>query len=149
MTFVDEEENEVAEILRHYTAKTQKFVEANPLKKDDLNRIVMSRLAEGVSEATPPDLAKQFAMVVQRSDAVFPLLQQIYEKAGNDKKVNRAVGEELFRMGAWDMMQGAFYTLSNYCPLSIEGRRKGDLELSHWIYSSLQTDWNGIGPWRT
>ncbi len=54
MTFVDEEENEVAEILRQYTAKTQKFVEANPLKKDDLNRIVMSRLAEVIIIKSSP-----------------------------------------------------------------------------------------------
>jgi len=47
------------------------------------------------------------------------------------------------------ILQGAFYTIANYSPLSIEGRNKGDAEQSQWIYNSLQKDWNGVGPWLT
>ncbi len=52
-----------------------------------------------------PELARQFAKVVQQFDGVFPILQRIYKKAGNDKKVNRAMGKELDRMGGLSMMQ--------------------------------------------
>ncbi len=45
------------------------------------------------------------------------------------------------------MLQGGFYTIANYSPLSIDGRNKGDMEQLQWFYRKLQDDWDGMGPW--